>query len=132
MVGGLAGAMGIVASIVFATSAAGKAAAAAAGTRAAAVASRVRDGLANIPRARVLPFTGAVPHVRFVPAPEQVALAPLQPDDRWRWSGGRAQVQPCERPAPGRQPPGRVQVQPHGNGLGPGVRFLPVDDLGKR
>ena len=131
MVGGLAGAMGIVASIVFATSAAGKAAAAAAGARATAVASRVRDGLANIPRARVLPFTGAAPHVRFVPAPEQVELAPSRADASWTWSG-RAQVQPCERPAPGRQPPGRAQVQPFGHGRGPGVRFLPVDDLGKR
>lgn len=131
MVGGLAGAMGIVASIVFATSAAGKAAAAAAGAGATAVASRVRDGLANIPRARVLPFTGAAPHVRFVPAPEQVELAPSRADASWTWSG-RAQVQPCERPAPGRQPPGRAQVQPFGHGRGPGVRFLPVDDLGKR
>ena len=131
MVGGLAGAVGIVASIVFATSAAGKAAATAAGARATAVASRVRDGLANIPRARVLPFTGAAPHVRFVPAPEQVELVPSQADASWTWSG-RARVQPCERPAPGRQPPGRVRVQPHGNGRGPGIRFLPMDMVSQR
>jgi hypothetical protein len=124
--------MGIVASIVFATSAAGKAAATAAGARATAVASRVRNGIANIPRARVLPFTGAAPHVRFVPAPENVELAPSLTDGRWTWSGGRAQVQPCERPAPGRQPPGRVRVQPHGHGQGPGVRFLPVDIFSQR
>lgn len=92
MVGGLAGGAAIVASIVLATSAAGKDGATAAAAGAATVASHVRDGLANIPRARVLPFTGAVPHVRFVPELEEMELLPSsQP----RWArGNRARVQP--------------------------------------
>ena len=63
----MAGAAALIASVVVATSAAGKAAAASAGAAAAAVAARMRGGVANIPRARVLPFTGAHTHARFAP-----------------------------------------------------------------
>ncbi|MGZ0214087.1 MAG: hypothetical protein ACKVI4_16545 [Actinomycetales bacterium] len=113
---GLGGTIAVVVFIVWITSAAGKATAGIVLTKATAVAAHVRLGLANIPRARILPFTGAVAHVRFVPAPlpEEMELVP-----------GMTASNARLRPPPG-WPPGRARIQPHGDGRGPGFKFLPV------
>jgi len=99
---------------------------------ASSVASHVRDGLARIPRARMLPFGPPPTRVVFVPAPT-VAVGEIevvsQPHLR---TLRRTRVDPVLRPGGPRGSGSRARIGPH-EGPGPrGAALLPVQSVAQR